>query len=91
MVCKLSFLSYSCHHQKNKCRGSYILKNLDFGKVKTSFFKDNLLISLSKDWLAINEGKPLVFEAKLTKNGKLELSASLAALDSSKEVDNVEM
>ncbi len=59
--------------------------------VKTTLFKDFLLIPLSKDWLAVNEGKSLVFEAKLTKNGKLELSSRLAALDRSKEVDINEM
>ena len=63
------------------------MKNLNLGEVKTTPFKDFLLISLSKDWLAVNEEKALVFEAKLTKNGKLELSASLSALDGSKRVD----
>ena len=61
------------------------------GQVQTTPLDDFLLIPLSKKWLFVNEGKPLVFEAKLTKNGKLELSASLAALDSSKEVSKNEM
>jgi len=61
------------------------------GQVQTTPLDDFLFIPLSKKWLFVNEGKPLVFEAKLTKNGKLELSASLAALDSSKEVSKNEM
>ncbi len=60
--------------------------------VKTTLFKDFLLIPFSKDWLAVNEGKPLVFEAKLTKNGKLQLCAELSKLSQGcKEVDNNEM
>ncbi len=59
--------------------------------VKTISFKNFLLISLSKDWLAVNEEKALVFEAKLTKNGKLQLCADLSKLSQScKEVDVIE-
>lgn len=55
--------------------------------IKTKPFDKFLILALEDRWLQVNDGKPLVFEAKLTKNGKLELSASLAALDSSKDVD----
>jgi len=67
------------------------LKEINLGTTKGHVFEEFLIVSLSKKWLFVNEGKPLVFEAKLTKNGKLELSASLAALDSSKEVSKNEM
>lgn len=59
----------------------------DLGQVQTEVFNDFLLIPLEGRWLQVNDGKPLVFEAKLTKDGKLELCANLSKLShSSKEV-----
>ena len=61
---------------------------LSLDPVKTRPFNDFLLIPLSKKWLQVNDGKPLVFEAKLTEKGKLELCANLSKLShNSKEVD----
>jgi len=62
------------------------LKEIALDKVKTRSFNDFLLIPLSKKWLQVNDGKPLVFEAKLN-GGKLTLSANLRKLDSVKNVD----
>ena len=87
MVCKLSFLSNSCSHQKGQSSGGFTLKNLYLGKVKTAPFKDFLLIPLSKEWYQANDGKPIVFDARLTLNGKLVLTGSLSKLVSTKEVD----
>ena len=64
------------------------MKDLDLDKITSHSFSDYEIIALSKEFRQVNDGKPLVFESKLTKNGKLELSASLAALDSSKDVNN---
>ena len=60
----------------------------DLGQVQTEVFNDFLLIPLESRWLQVNDGKPLVFEAKLTEKGNLELTARLAALVNSKDVDN---
>ena len=67
------------------------MKSLDLGEVETTISTKFLLIPLSKEWLAVNEGKSLVFEAKITKNGKLQLCAELSKLlQSCKEVDVIE-
>jgi len=59
---------------------------LSLDPVKTRPFNDFLLIPLSKKWLQVNDGKPLVFEAKL-EGSQLVLCANLARLQSTKEVD----
>lgn len=66
------------------------MKETNLGKVKTLLFNDFLLIVFSKKWLAVNDDKPIDFEAKLTEKGNLELTARLAALVNSKEVSNNE-
>jgi len=68
------------------------LYQVNLGQVKTTLFKDFLLIPLSKEWLSANDEKPIIFEAKLTKNGKLQLCAELSKLSQRcKEVDTNEM
>jgi len=59
---------------------------LSLDPVKTRSFNDFLLIPLSKKWLQVNDGNPLVFEAKL-EGGQLVLCANLARLQSTKEVN----
>ncbi len=78
----------TCKHQESKSgnRG-FALKSRELGKAKTFPFEKHWILAFDNRWLQVNDKKPLVFEVKLTKNGKLELSASLSALDSSKEVD----
>lgn len=66
------------------------MKEINLGTTKTKPFDDFLLIPLSKVWLEVNDGNSLEFEAKLTEKGNLELTARLAALVNSKDVDNNE-
>ncbi len=63
------------------------MKNLYLGEVKTIPFKDFLIVPFSKDWLNANNGEPIVFDAKLTLNGKLILTGSLSKLVRTKDVD----
>lgn len=63
------------------------MKNINLGKYLAHFFGGYLLLAFSKEWLKLNNGKPIVFDAKL-ENGKLILSGSLERLDRTKEVDN---
>lgn len=76
----------SCKHQEIKTRGSSKLKNITLGKYLAHFFDNYLILGFSKDWLKLNDGKPIVFEAQI-KNGKLLLCGNLARLQSNKEVD----
>ncbi|MCH7969007.1 MAG: hypothetical protein IH841_07180 [Thaumarchaeota archaeon] len=63
------------------------MKDLDLDKTTSHSFSDYEIIALSKEFRHANDGKPLIFEAKLTKDGKLELCANLSKLShSSKEV-----
>jgi len=55
------------------------------GQVQTTLFNDFLLIPLSKKWLFVNEGKPLVFEAKIIESNMV-LSAKLEKLERTKDV-----
>ena len=87
MVCKLSFLFNSCKYQETKIEGRFALKEISLEAVEAKPYHEFLIIPLEKSWLKVNNEKPLIFEVKITKNGKLELSSRLAALDSSKEVD----
>ena len=81
----------TCTHQKTKSEGSFYLKAIDLPQVKTTSSKDFLLIPLEKSWLNVNDGKPIVFDARLTKNGKLILTGSLSKLVRTNEVDTNEM
>jgi len=61
------------------------LRNINLGKHLAHFFDDYLILGFSKDWLKLNDGKPIVFDAKL-EGSKLVLCANLARLQSTKEV-----
>lgn len=63
------------------------MKESNLGKIKSHSFSDYQIIAISKEFLHVNNEKPLIFEAKLTEKGNLELTARLAALVNSKEVD----
>lgn len=67
------------------------MKEINLGKTKTVLFDKYLTIALSNEWLSANGGRPLEFDAKLTLDGQLVLSANLEKLsDRTKEVnDNV--
>jgi len=80
----------SCFNQKIKDRGSFELRPIELGNVQTKLFDDFLLIPLSKKWLFVNEGKPLVFEAKIVE-GNVVLSAKLERLERTKEIVKNEM
>ena len=67
------------------------MRETDLGQVKTTTFKDSLLIPLSRDWLAANDGKQIVFDSKLTLDGKLVLTGSLSKLVRTKDVDDIEI
>ncbi len=60
------------------------IKNL--GRVKVNIFENYLILSLSKQWISLNENKPLEFDIELTKEGKLILSSTLAGLNKTREV-----
>lgn len=66
------------------------MKEINLRTTKTKFFDDFLLISLSKKWIAVNDGNPLEFEAKLIE-GQLVLCAKLTRLQRTKEVSKNEM
>ncbi len=57
------------------------MKQVDLGKAKTCEFDDYLILGFSKKWLMINNGKPLEFDAIVSENGELVLSASLGPED----------
>ena len=62
------------------------MKEIDLGIVKTCVFGDHLLIGLDKNWIKINNDKPLEFSAKFEKN-QLVLSTTFPAkVDKTKEV-----
>ena len=63
------------------------MKNINLGKYLAHFFGGYLLLAFSEEWSKLNDGKPIVFDAKI-ENGKLLLCANLARLQSNKEVDN---
>lgn len=68
------------------------MKEIRRDKVKTFRFDKYLAIPLSDNWLEANNGKPLEFDAKLTLDGHLVLSATLEKLsDRTKEVDSIAM
>lgn len=79
-------MSSSCKHQEIQTQGSSKLRNINLGKYLAHFFDDYLILGFSKDWLKLNDGKPIVFDAKL-EGSKLTLSANLTKLDSVKKVD----
>jgi len=55
-------------------------------KITTKQFDDYLLIPFSKQWLSLNDDKPIEFFVEVKEN-KLVLSGKLASLDRTKGVD----
>jgi len=49
-------------------------------KVKTLPFDDFIILAFQKKWILLNDGKPLEFEVKLSKNGNLVLTSCLEKL-----------
>ena len=65
------------------------MKAIKLGKIKTHLFDNYLTLAISKEWLEANNGKPLEFEATITKEGQLVLSAPVEGLsDRTKDVDS---
>ena len=59
---------------------------VDIDKVSTKQFDDYLIIPFSKDWLSLNNDKPIEFLVQV-KEGKLVLSGTLHSMDRTKDVD----
>lgn len=55
-------------------------------KITTKEFDDFLIIPFSKQWLSLNDDKPIEFFVEV-KESKLILSGNLASLDRTKDVD----
>ena len=72
-------MSNSRKYQEIGNSGGLSLRRINLGKVKTCLLDQFLTLALSKDWLKVNNGEQLQFDAEL-KAGKLVLSASLANL-----------
>jgi len=64
------------------------LKKITLGRYLAHFFGGYLLLAFSKDWQKLNEGKPIVFDAKL-EGSRLTLSTNLSKIDNVKEVDSI--
>ena len=62
------------------------MKVLKLDNVITNIFDDYLIIPLSKQWLFLNNKKPIEFSVEVKEN-KLILSGSLERLDRTKDVD----
>ena len=60
--------------------------SVEVGKISTKQFDDYLIIPFSKQWLSLNDDKPIEFSVEV-KEGKLVLSGNLASLDRTKDVD----
>ena len=56
------------------------------GKISTRQFDNYLIIPFSKQWLSLNDDKPIEFSVEV-KEGKLVLSGNLVSLDRTKGVD----
>ena len=56
------------------------MKELNLGKVRTTNFGQYIVLGLSNKWLQANSGKSIEFDAKLTLDGELVLSARLEKL-----------
>ena len=60
--------------------------SVEVGKISTKQFDDYLIIPFSKQWLSLNDDKPIEFSVEV-KEGKLVLSGNLVSLDRTKGVD----
>ena len=81
----------TCKHQESKGYGDAILKEINLDSVKTIPFQDFLVIPISKEFLIANNGKQIVFDSKLTLDGKLVLVGTLTKLARTEEVVKNEM
>jgi len=59
---------------------------VDVGKITTKQFDDFLIISFSRQWISLNNDKPIEFSIQVKEN-KLILSGCLERLDRTKGVD----
>ena len=60
--------------------------SVEVGKISTKQFDDYLIIPFSKQWLSLNDDKPIEFSVEV-KEGKLVLSGNLVSLDRTRSVD----
>lgn len=60
-------------------QGEKKLKEIDLGTTKTCEFGNYIIIGLDKKFLKLNNGKPLVFDAKINEKNQLVLSATFPA------------
>ena len=72
-------------------RSGLVLRKGILEKVKTLSFDDFIILAFQKKWASLNNGKPLEFEIKLTKNGNLVLTSCLEKLAKTKDVITNEM
>ena len=77
----------SCRNKINTqpCGPCVASKRIVVGKITTKQFDDFLIIPLSKDWLSLNDEKPIEFFVEV-KEGKLILSSTLASLDRTRSI-----
>jgi len=61
-----------------------MVSRIKIDKISTKQFDNYLIISFSKQWLSLNNDKPIEFFVEV-KEGKLMLSGNLASLDSTKD------
>jgi len=59
---------------------------VELDKIITKQFDNFLIIPFSKEWLSLNNGKPIEFSVHVKENN-LILSGKLASLDRIKDVD----
>lgn len=67
----------SKHQETHNFGGNLSMKKIDLGKAKTCKFNDFLILGFAKDWLKINNDKPLEFDTAI-ENNQLVLSSRLA-------------
>ena len=67
------------------------MKERNLGLLNAKKFDRYLVVGFSDRWLDLNAGKDIVFDVKLTKEGRLVLSAKLCELDRTNEDVNNEL
>ena len=72
----------TCFNTDLKCNSMEHLC-IELDKISTKQFEDFLIISFSKQWLSLNNDKPIEFSVKVIKN-KLILSGNLEYLNNTK-------
>lgn len=94
--CKTTSFLYrsdvALHHAKILYTISkFVLKERNLGLLKAKKFDRYLVVSFSDRWLDLNAGKDIFFDVKLTKEGRLVLSAKLVEMDRTNEDVKVEL